>query len=122
MTEGDSFGAGEACVGGDDDDGGALLSAVLAALEDRKGEDIIVLPLAGKADFAECMVIATGGSRRHLSALSEGVMRSVRGCGWSFLVEGEGSDDWVVVDVLRIVVHVFSREARTRYDLESLWG
>ena len=36
--------------------------------------------------------------------------------------EGEESEDWIVVDVLRVVVHVFSREARARYDLESLWG
>ena len=94
----------------------------MGALEERKGEDVVVVPLAGKADFAECMVIATGGSRRHLAALSEGVMRSVRAVGWSFLVEGEESEDWIIVDALRVVVHVFSREARTRYDLESLWG
>ncbi len=117
MTAGRSE-EGEECVGDDEN----LLSVVVAALEERKGEDVVVLPLAGKADFAECMVIATGGSRRHLGALSDGVMRSVRGAGWSFLVEGEESEDWIVVDVLRVVVHVFSREARARYDLESLWG
>ena len=109
---------GEGVVGDDE----ALLSAVVDALEERKGEDVVVVSLAGKADFAECMVIATGGNRRHLAALSEGVMRRVRGEGWSFLVEGEKSEDWIVVDMLRVVVHVFSREARVRYDLESLWG
>ncbi len=124
VTEGDSQGGLDAGDIAEDivGDGGILLKLVVGALEDRKGEDIVILPLVGKADFAECMVIVTGGSRRHLGALSEGVMRSVRGGGWSFLVEGEESDDWVVVDILRVVVHVFSREARARYDLESLWG
>ncbi len=104
-------------------DGGALLSAILASLEDDKAEDIVSIPLAGKSEMADHMVIATGRSSRQVGAIAEKLADRLK-ADEGVLVRMEGKDlgDWVLIDAGDVVVHVFRPEVREFYQLEKMWG
>jgi ribosome-associated protein len=104
-------------------DGSALLSAILASLEDDKAEDVVVIPLAGKSEMADQMVIATGRSSRQVSAVSEKLADRLKAeQGLVVRMEGKDLGDWVLIDAGDVVVHVFRPEVREFYQLEKLWS
>jgi ribosome-associated protein len=99
-----------------------LLSAILASLEDDKAEDIVSIPLAGKSEMADHMVIASGRSSRQVSAISEKLAdRLKQNLGLIVRTEGKELGDWVLVDAGDVVVHVFRPEVREFYQLEKMW-
>ena len=68
------------------------------------------------------MVIVTGTSSRHIQSLAERVVEDLKKLNIRPLsLEGEGSQEWVLVDYGDVIVHLMSAQARTFYDLESLW-
>ena len=96
--------------------------AVVAALEDVKGRDIVVYNVARLSPIFERVVIATGDSTRQVRALAESVCERLKGLGATLRgVEGAGSD-WALVDLGDVVVHVMHPQARQHYRLEELWG
>jgi ribosome-associated protein len=103
-------------------DSSELLSAILASLEDDKAEDIVSIPLAGKSEMADHMVIASGRSSRQVSAISEKLAdRLKQDLGLIVRTEGTELGDWVLVDAGDVVVHVFRPEVREFYQLEKMW-
>jgi ribosome-associated protein len=99
-----------------------LLSLILASLEDDKAEDIITIPLEGKSEMADHMVIATGRSSRQVSAISEKLVdRLKRDLGLIARTEGRDLGDWVLIDAGDVIVHVFRPEVREFYQLEKMW-
>lgn len=92
------------------------------ALEEKKGENILLLDLHEIADFTDYFIICSGTSDRMLDALAQSVSDEARN---KFKIhskiEGVGSDGWLVVDLGDIVVHMFSQEQRNYYQLEQLW-
>ena len=103
-------------------DGSALLSAVLASLEDDKAEDIVTIPLAGKSEMADHMVIASGRSSRQVSAIAEHLAdRLKQDRGLVVRTEGKDVGDWVLIDAGDVIVHVFRPEVRDFYQLEKMW-
>ncbi|MFO1208153.1 MAG: ribosome silencing factor [Amaricoccus sp.] len=99
-----------------------LLSAILASLEDDKAEDIVSIPLAGKSEMADHMVIASGRSSRQVSAISEKLAdRLKQDLGLVVRTEGKDLGDWVLIDAGDVVVHVFRPEVREFYQLEKMW-
>ncbi|AOW47083.1 ribosome silencing factor [Acetobacter pasteurianus] len=99
------------------------LALITASLEDDKAEDIVVIDLAGRASFADRMVIATGLADRQISAMAQHIERKLRDIGIKrVMVEGANGSDWVLLDTGDIVVHLFKPEARTLYGLEKMWG
>jgi len=97
--------------------------ACARAAEEKKGGDILVLDLRRLTDVADYFVLATGSGRVHVSAIVEGVRQEMRGLGVRLLgAEGVKIARWVLLDLGRIVVHVFQPELRAYYDLESFWG
>ena len=103
-------------------DSSSLLSAVLASLDDDKAEGIVTIPLAGKSEMADHMVIASGRSSRQVSAIAEHLadrLKQDRG----LIVRTEGKDigDWVLIDAGDVIVHVFRPEVREFYQLEKMW-
>lgn len=79
--------------------------------------------LAGKADFADSMLIASGTSSRHVGALADRVVQALKSVGFEHvMVEGKESCDWVLVDAGDVVVHIFKPEARRYYNLEKMWS
>jgi ribosome-associated protein len=103
-------------------DSSVLLSAILASLEDDKAEDIVTIPLAGKSEMADHMVIASGRSSRQVSAIAEHLTdRLKQEQGVAVRMEGKDLGDWVLVDAGDIIVHVFRPEVREFYQLEKMW-
>jgi ribosome-associated protein len=99
------------------------LSAVLASLEDDKAEDIVSIPLAGKSEMADHMVIATGRSSRQVGAIAEKLADRLKAeLGLVVRMEGKDLGDWVLIDGGDVVVHVFRPEVREFYQLEKMWA
>ena len=97
--------------------------AVVDALEDVKGRDIVVFNVAKLSPFFERVVIASGDSSRQVKALADHVEDKLRALGERVHgVEGQASGEWVLVDLGDIVVHVMHPTVRSHYNLEELWG
>jgi ribosome silencing factor RsfS/YbeB/iojap len=100
-----------------------MQQVILASLEDDKAEDIIAIDLAGRASFADRMVIATGLADRQISAMATHLNEKLVEAGFKKTrTEGAGGTDWVLIDAGDIIVHLFKPEARTLYALEKMWG
>jgi ribosome-associated protein len=97
--------------------------AVVAALEDIKGQDIQVIDTSKLSSLFERMVIASAQSTRQTKALADHVEEKLKERGITVLgVEGGGSGEWVLVDLGDVVVHIMQPAVRAYYNLEELWG
>lgn len=97
--------------------------AVVDALEDIKGRDIVVLNTERLSAYFERVIIATGDSTRQVKALADNVEEQLRKIGARVRgVEGGATAEWVLVDLEDIVVHVMHPTARLNYNLEEIWG
>lgn len=100
----------------------ALLTLILKSLEDDKAEDVIAIPLAGKSQMADVMVVASGRSSRQVAAITDKLAERIKeATGTPVRIEGKGSGDWVLVDAGDAIVHVFRPEVRDFYQLEKMW-
>jgi nicotinate-nucleotide adenylyltransferase len=100
-----------------------LVRLIVASLEDDKAEEVVVIDLAGKAAFADRMVVASGLAGRQLKAMAEHLIEKLERDGRrNIRTEGLGASDWVLIDVGDVVVHLFRPEARAQYALEKMWG
>ena len=96
--------------------------AVVAALEDIKARDIVVLKVAHLSPLFERVIIASADSTRQVKALADNVREKLKAFGATVIsVEGEESGEWVLVDLGAIVVHVMQPAIRQYYNLEELW-
>ena len=101
----------------------ATTKVVLTSLEDDKAEDILAIDIRGKSSFADMLVVASGRSSRHVSALADHVMRKLKEAGVKDVrVEGLPQGDWVLVDAGDVVVHLFRPEVRSFYNIEKIWA
>jgi ribosome-associated protein len=93
------------------------------ALEDKKGEDIVLLDIHEISDFADYFVICTGTSDRMLGALADAVRETMREkYNLRARAEGEPQDGWLLVDFGDVILHLFSPDRRDYYRLEELWS
>lgn len=100
----------------------ALRDIVLTSLHDDKAEEVVEIDLAGKSSVTDIMIIASGRSQRHVSAIADHVLRRVKDAGAKNVrVEGLAAADWVLIDAGDLVVHLFRPEVREFYNLERLW-
>jgi ribosome-associated protein len=98
------------------------LDAILAVLEDAKAVDIVTIPIAKKSALADYMVVASGGSHRHVGAITDRLSRAIKGTGIGrHNIQGLPHCDWVVVDTADVIVHIFRPEVREFYSLEKMW-
>lgn len=108
---------------GDKERAKMLAEAAVDSLNSDKAENIEVIDLEGKTDFAHFMVVASGRSSRHVSALADKVTDKFKVAGVTAMnVEGLEKSDWVLVDAFDVVVHIFRPEIRENYDLEKIWS
>lgn len=98
-----------------------LKDLIVACLEEHKAENITVIDLHNKSDIADFMIIATGRSNKHVSSTAEYVIELIKNNGKRCSVEGMDTSDWVLVDSMDILVHIFNKEKRELYALEKLW-
>jgi ribosome-associated protein len=102
-----------------------LLDAIIKGMQDKKGVDIMVLDFS-KIGGAVCdaFVICTGNSNTQVEAIADAVHEAVKKATGEnpFHTEGYRNAEWIVMDYVDIVAHVFQPETRSFYQLEKLWA
>lgn len=97
--------------------------AVVDALEDVKGHDIVVYNTAALPSMFERVIIASGDSTRQVKALADNVREKLEALGERvYGMEGAASAEWILVDLGDMVVHVMHPTVRSFYNLEEIWG
>ena len=100
----------------------SLKNKILESLEDIKAVNPVAINVKKISTLTDFMIVASGTSVRHITAISEKVIEGLKQNKVDGIkVEGQGGDDWVLVDAGNVIVHLMSAEAREFYDLESLW-
>jgi ribosome-associated protein len=98
------------------------LTEALEAALDKKAQDIVIIDLSDICSFTDNFVICTGTSSRHNQTIAEGIEERLRKQGTRPLhIEGHTEGDWILMDYVDFVVHIFTARAREFYDLERLW-
>lgn len=101
----------------------ALLAHIVHWLDEAKAEDVVTIDLKGKSSIGDYMVIATGRSDRHVGAIADQIQRKLKEHGFGRVrVEGTEACDWVLIDAIDVIVHVFRPEVREFYNLEKMWS
>ena len=100
-----------------------LIKIIISALEDIKANDIEILDVTKRATIFDRMIIASAVSTRQAKAIANNVNDKVKESGGtSYGTEGEGSGEWVLVDLGDVLVHIMLPAVRMHYDLEGLWS
>jgi ribosome-associated protein len=98
-----------------------LAEAIEAAL-DKNAQDLVWLDLTGICSFTDNFLVCTGTSSRHNQTIADSVEEKLKRLGVRALhIEGRSEGDWILMDYVDFVVHIFSARAREFYDLERLW-
>lgn len=100
-----------------------ILKIICEAIEEKKGDQIRILDISKISSFTDFFVVCHGYNRRQNQAICDGIKeRLKRETVSAAHVEGYDDADWILMDYLGCVVHVFSPEAREFYKLERLWN
>ena len=102
-----------------------LIAVIIKGIEDVKGEDIQLLDLREiENTVCDYFIICSGNSNTQVNAISGSVQKTVskeiKDKPWH--VEGQNNSEWILMDYVNVVVHVFQKHVREFYDIESLWG
>ena len=101
----------------------ALHSLVLRSLDDDQAQDVVTIPLTGKSNIADHMVIASGRSTRQVASMAQKLAERIKAeFKRPVKIEGLPTADWVLIDATDIIVHLFRPEVRTFYNLERMWA
>ena len=115
------------------DDAGAAGSApvdvedlhrlVLQSLDDDQAQEVVSIPLVGKSNIADHMVIASGRSTRQVASMAVKLADRIKErFGRIVRIEGLPAADWVLIDADDVIVHIFRPEVRNFYNLERMWA
>ena len=92
-------------------------------LDSKKAEDIIVIDIAEKSSFADFLVVASGTSDRHIESLIDDVEDLAAQDGVPTKgIEGKNGTGWILLDLGDVIVNIFSREMRSKYNIEKVWA
>lgn len=102
-----------------------LISLIISGIEEVKGLDINLLDLREiENTVCDYFIICTGTSNTHVNAIVASIQKTVSKAihdkPWH--VEGSDNAEWVLMDYVNVVVHVFQKQTREFYDIEGLWG
>ena len=99
-----------------------ILEIAAEAADSKKARDIVALDISAIAYFASCFLICSGDSSRQIQAIADEIETRLKEAGVRpDHIEGYRNAEWIVMDYSDLVVHLFSKTARTYYDLERLW-
>lgn len=99
-----------------------LIAFVEQKLDAGKAENIVTIDLKGKSSFTDFIVIANGTSGRHLNGLANNLIQDIKKAGYRARISGDNSDTgWIVIDLIDVMIHLFTGEMRDFYDLEGMW-
>ena len=100
-----------------------LHKLVLQSLDDDQAQEVVSIPLAGKSNIADHMVIASGRSTRQVASMAVKLADKIKErFGRNVRIEGLPAADWVLIDADDVIVHLFRPEVRTFYNLERMWA
>jgi len=100
-----------------------LARSIANILEEKKGEDIVLIDIKELADFADYFLICSGTSARMVKALADDVREGIREqYRLGGRMEGMPQDGWILLDYGDVILHLFSPDRRNYYRLEELWG
>ncbi len=94
----------------------------MKSLDDDQAQDIVSIPLAGKSNIADHMVIAEGRSTRQVASIAQKLAERVKQAGGIARIEGLANADWVLIDAGDVIVHLFRPEVRSFYNLDRMWA
>ena len=97
-----------------------IVKTAVAALEDKKAEDITVIDITGVSSIADYFIIANGTNQNQLTAMQDAVDEAMYKAGLH-AKQIEGNNQSILMDYQDIIVHLFSKEDRLFYDLERIW-
>jgi ribosome-associated protein len=101
----------------------ALGELILARLDDDKAQEVVFIDLKDKSSVADAMIVASGRSQRHVGAMADHLLRSLKDAGLGKAkVEGLPHCDWVLIDAGDLIVHLFRPEVRAFYNIEKIWS
>jgi ribosome-associated protein len=101
----------------------ALHDLVLRSLDDDQAVEVVTIPLTGKSNIADHMVIASGRSTRQVASMAQKLTERIKQeLGRSVRIEGLPVADWVLIDASDVIVHLFRPEVRSFYNLERMWA
>ena len=102
----------------------SLVQAAVGAAQEKKAEDIVLMDMREISGMADYFVVCTGTSDAQIKAIVESIEIRLKGefTERPWHVEGADHRQWVLMDYVDMVVHVFTPERRAFYDLERLWG
>ena len=88
----------------------------------KKARNVVVIDLEGICSFSDCFIICSGTSTRQTQSIADGIEEKLRGAGLRpSHIEGLSKGEWILLDYLDFVVHIFTDTSREFYDLERLW-
>lgn len=99
-----------------------MLKTVIKAINDKKGENIVTIDVSASSPICDYFVICSASNERQLMAIANSIDDELNKEGFEIKsIEGKGSK-WLLVDAKSIIVHIFEKEEREKYNLEKLWG
>ena len=100
-----------------------IIDRIVELIFNKKGYNVKILDLRNLTTITDYFIICTGDSDTQVKAIADEVDKRMRDEGVrSWHTEGYRSLNWVLIDFVDIVVHVFKKESREYYNLEKLWG
>lgn len=100
----------------------ALHALVMQSLDDDQAQEVVSIPLEGKSNIADYMIVASGRSSRQVAAMAQKLAERIKKAGRSARIEGLPSADWVLIDAEDVIIHLFRPEVRSFYNLERMWS
>ena len=102
-----------------------LISVIIKGIDDVKGDDIQLLDLREiENTVCDYFIICSGSSNTQVNAITGSIQKLVskelKDKPWH--IEGQNNSEWILMDYVNVVVHVFQKHVREFYDIESLWG
>lgn len=99
-----------------------ILSIAAQVIFEKKGKNILAIDIQGSSNLTDCVLIAEGNVDRHVIAIAKEVIDVLEKKGESpLIVEGLESGDWVVIDYLDYMIHIFQPGLRDKYRLEEIF-
>ncbi len=100
-----------------------IVKKAVSVISDKKGDDIVILKLKGITDLTDFMIICSGNSQKQNKAIADELQRLLKKEFKSgpLGIEGGNYGDWILLDYVDFIVHVFSPEVRKKFSLEKLW-